>query len=338
MADRGAARAAFLHAAGWAGARAAPLAGDASLRRYERLRRGGEAAVLMDAPPGTGEDVRPFVAIAEHLASLGLSAPRLRHADPVRGFLLLEDLGDGLYARLLDAAQDGLEGVLYAAAVDLLAELHTHPPPAGLAAYGPAMMAERAALAWRWYRRGAAGEAGDAAGAERALRETLERLAPGAPVLVLRDFHAENLLWLPEREGTARVGLLDFQDALAGHRAYDLVSLLGDARRDVSPALREAMLARYLAATGLDPAPFRVAAAALGVQRNLRIIGVFARLAMHVGRPRYLDLVPRVWAHLCRDLAHPALAPLRPVVATLPEPTPGRLARLRDLCATVPAP
>ena len=335
---RAALRDALLDRAGWGSARAEPLAGDASLRRYERLRRGEEAAVLMDAPPDAGEDVRPFLAIARHLAELGLSAPRVLAADEGAGFLLLEDLGDDLYARLLSRSDEGLERALYQAAVDLLAELHRHPAPAGIAAYGPEVMADRAALAWRWYRRGVAGDAGDAAGAERAVRDMLEQLAPETDVLVLRDYHAENLLWLPEREGVARVGLLDFQDALAGHRAYDLVSLLEDARRDVAAALREAMIARYIAATGLDEASFRAAAAALGAQRNLRIIGVFARLSMHYGRPRYVDLIPRVWAHLGRDLDHPWLEPLRRVAATLPEPTPERLARLKELCATVPAP
>jgi len=161
--------------------------------------------------------------------------------------------------------------------------------------------------------------------------------AAAADVLILRDYHAENLLWLPERAGLARVGLLDFQDALEGHRAYDLVSLLQDARRDVSNRVESAMLERYIAATGQDAESFITAYRLLGAQRNLRILGVFARLCLRDSKPRYLDLIPRVWAYLQRDLEHPALSPLRPILAdALPAPTPSILARLKDQCAIIP--
>ena len=159
------------------------------------------------------------------------------------------------------------------------------------------------------------------------------------PVLALRDFHAENLIWLPERDGAARVGLLDFQDAFAGHPAYDLVSLLEDARRDVAPEVREAMVTHYIAGSGTDAAAFRTAFATSGAQRNLRILGVFARLSMHFGKPQYVALIPRVWAHLQADLADPALADLRDFLdGVLPAPDPDRLERIRSLCGTCPKP
>jgi len=340
MSARDAARARFLAAAGWGGAAAHPLAGDASARRYLRLVRdgggGGETAVLMDAPPEGGEDTGPFRAIAAHLRSLGLSAPAILAADAEAGFLLLEDLGDGLFARLAagDAAR---EHALYAAAVDLLAGLHRHPPPAGLSRLDPATLGPMTGLAFTVYGPAAGAAAAPAAAPDAAAEIAREAaaLGPAPEVLVLRDFHAENLLWLPGRAGPARVGLLDFQDAVTGHPAYDLVSLLDDARRDVPPALRAAMLARYAAAAHWAPAPDGLAAAAalLSAQRNLRIMGVFARLCLQAGKARYVDLMPRVWAHLGRALASPGLEPLRTIVETaLPPPDDATRARLKARC------
>jgi len=326
---------AFLAAAGWGDAERRHLAGDASNRRYERLLRGAETAVLMDADPARGEDVRPFLRIARHLAGLGLGAPRILAEDVTQGFLLLEDLGDRLYARELEAAPDA-EEELYAAAVDVLAELHSRPLPWGVAPYAPREMGRLAALAVEWYLPGATGQPAPAALADR-LSAEIERLtAPlmsGHQVLVLRDYHAENLIWLPDRQGHARVGLLDFQDARAGHPAYDLLSLTEDARRDTSPELRMAMEARYCAATGTDPEAFRQAAAILAAQRNLRIMGVFARLGLRDGKPGYIALMPRVWDHLMRDLDDPALARLRRLVHDhLPAPGAGVRDRLAAAC------
>jgi aminoglycoside/choline kinase family phosphotransferase len=165
--------------------------------------------------------------------------------------------------------------------------------------------------------------------------EILAEHALPADVMILRDYHAENILWLPERHGAAQAGLLDFQDALQGHRAYDLVSLLEDARRDVTPATREAMLHHYIHATGQSDAAFRASFAVLGAQRNLRILGVFARLARVRHKPHYIDLIPRVWAHLQTDLAHPALAKLRPLVTNaLPAPNAAHLHWLKSTCPT----
>ena len=318
MAEREAQIAGFLQASGWGGAAARPLAGDASARRYLRLRLGDRGAVLMDAPPASGEDIRPFLRIGAHLRGLGLSAPEVLAADPALGLALIEDLGDGLYARLAEA-DPAAEPPLYAAAADLLAALHDHPPPAELPAYaGPILGAQAALVVESYAPRPEAAE--DLAAA---VTEACDRLAPGASVLMLRDFHAENLFWLPARAGVARVGLIDFQDAMAGHPAYDLVSLLQDARRDVAPETARATAARYAAATGETPEALAAAMAALGALRQLRILGVFARLAAR-GRPEYLRFQPRVWRHLQAALAHPDLADLRALVTRLlhPPPTP----------------
>ncbi|TCP40306.1 aminoglycoside phosphotransferase family protein [Rhodovulum marinum] len=326
----------FLDRAGWGKATRQPLAGDASNRRYERLTGGPEAAraVLMDAPPETGEDVRPFLRIAHYLSGLGLSAPRILAEAPETGLLLLEDLGDDLFARV--AARDpARQDALYAAAVDLLAGLHRVAPPEGLAAYDARTMADLACLPFQWYLPGLGGGAPDAeTDAFRAEIEMHLALDCAPSVLILRDFHAENLIWLPERQGPARVGLLDFQDARVGHPAYDLVSLLEDARRDVPGDLQARMRARYVAATEQDPDTFARAYALLGAQRNLRIIGVFARLCLRDGKPGYLPMLPRVWDHLMHDLSHPDLAGLRArCLALLPPPEPDLIDRIARRCS-----
>jgi len=315
MTDRDAQAQAFLSRAGWGEAARRPLAGDASFRRYERLQQGGETAVLMDAPPPQ-EDVRPFLRVADALAAAGYSAPRVLAEDAEHGFLLLEDLGDDLYARLIAGGID--ETPLYEAAIDFLLDLHRRPPPAGLAAYDEARLIEELDLFLDWYLPALTGRETPPQ-RRQDFRSFWAALAPdvaagdtGHPrVLVLRDFHAENLIWLPGRKGPARLGLLDFQDAVAGHRAYDLVSLLEDARRDVPPKLAEAMLRRYIAGSGLDEAAFRRAYAVLGAQRNLRIVGIFTRLWKRDGKPHYQAFMPRMWRLVEHDLAHPALAGLR---------------------------
>lgn len=304
---------AFLAAHGWDGAEIQPLAGDASNRRYDRVRDQDRGAVLMDAAPDAGEDVRPFIRVTQALRGRGLSAPEILAADAGCGFLLLEDLGDALFARVCDA-NPAAEDELYAAAVDLLTELHQAPVPDWLLPYDDAVLWRETRLVADWYLPAAAPDADHAAAAtalEAAFRDCLAPMRAQRPVWVLRDFHAENLLWLPGRDGVKRVGLLDYQDALAGHPAYDLVSLLEDARRDTTPELRAAMTDRYLTRTGHHVGSFRAALAALGAQRNLKIIGIFARLCIRDGKAQYPTLIPRVYAHLMRDLAHPGLAPLR---------------------------
>ncbi len=327
----------FVTDAGWGAAKRSLLAGDASNRRYERLHLGNETAVLMDAPPEKGEDVRPFVDIARHLASCGLSSPKILAADPENGFLLLEDLGDTLYSNCVRDNPDEEER-LYLAATDALLALQSRPPPAA-PDYGPATMSTLASLSNDWFAFGATGTR-DPEGKralEAAMTDAFDALEPWSPVLVLRDFHAENLIWLSGRPAPANVGLLDFQDAGIGHPAYDLMSLARDARRDVSDPTRRAMVAHFARETGQDTNALEQACATVSAQRNLRILGVFARLSLHFGKPHYVDLIPRVWRNLSADLSHPALAPLGHVVArTLPDPTPEILATLKAKCATVP--
>lgn len=336
MTDRAQAIADFIAASGWHGAATRTLAGDASNRRYLRLRApDGARAVLMDAPAERGEDVGAFARIARHLSGLGLSAPRILAEDGAQGFLLLEDLGDALFARVLETARDK-EPPLYEAATDVLVALHRHPAPSALDTYSPEVMADMAALAFDWYALGGTGAESPARAAFHAeMQSLLARHAACADVLIQRDYHAENLLWLPDRTGLARVGLLDFQDAMRGHRAYDLVSVLQDARRDVPPAIETAMTRRYVAATGVDADAFVTAYHCLGAQRNLRILGVFARLCLRDGKAHYVDLIPRVWGLLQRDLAHPALRGIAAHVhESLPAPEPSVLLRLKERCAS----
>jgi aminoglycoside/choline kinase family phosphotransferase len=334
---REAAKTSFLAAAGFSAARRAPLAGDASARRYERVIGGPAPAVLMDAPPDAGEDVRPFAALTGWLRAQGFGAPEIYAAAPEDGFLLLEDLGDGLFARLC-AADPSCEATLYAAAVDLLLALRELPPPeraerAGVdhvvPPYDMAALLREARLAVDWWAPAAGAPLSPDASSEfdAQVETACGALAYAREVLVLRDYHAENLIWAAGATGLGRVRLLDYQDALAGHPAYDLISLLEDARRDTSEALRAAMTARYVAGARVDPAQFAAEGAALAAQRNLKIVGIFARLALRDRKPGYLSLIPRVWGHLRRDLAHPALAPLSDFVTRhIPAPTRERLA------------
>jgi N-acetylmuramate 1-kinase len=298
----------FLERHGFGAAIRLPLAGDASVRRYERLTRGPRPAILMDAPPER-LDVQPFLAVQAVLRALGLSAPGLIAAAPEHGLLLLEDLGDASFSRVLAEGSD--EVLLYTAAVDLLVELQARAPTDRLPAYDDERFQLELGLLPEWYLPRL-----DPAAA-REYRELWADLLPasrvGRPCFVYVDYHADNLVWLPERAGSAAVGLLDFQDARTGPAAYDLVSLIEDARRDVPPALAELTIGHYLRQRPeLDPQAFRAACAILGAQRNSKILGLFTRLALRDGKPQYLGLLPRVRAHLQRDLEHPALAPLRP--------------------------
>ncbi|MFX0542343.1 aminoglycoside phosphotransferase family protein [Roseovarius sp. S4756] len=336
MTDRTALAVRFLGGTDWAGADLSPLAGDASNRRYMRATRGEGTAVLMDAPAERGEDVRPFIAIARYLSDMGLSAPRILAQDVQHGFLLLEDLGDDLFARVIPRAPE-CETALYEAATDVLVHLHAQALPPDLLPYDPPLMASMAMLAFDWYANDP--DSIRRAAAHAAVLSALATDASDDSVLIQRDYHAENLLWLPDRKGPARVGLLDFQDAMRGHPAYDLVSLLQDARRDVPAEIEQDMIARYVERTGVDAGQFDAAYHVLGAQRNLRIIGVFARLCLRDGKGHYIDLIPRVWALLERDLAHPALAQLAPlIIAALPAPTPEFLKDLKHRCATLPTP
>ncbi len=300
--------AAFLADRPWA---RVPLAGDASARRYERLRDGDRRAILMDVPPESGLALTPFLSVTRWLRSHGLSAPEILAADPENGLLLLEDLGDDLFA-VLCAADPSHEPELYAAAIDLLAHLQTLPPPTDWTPppYDRTVLMREARLLTEWY----APLSGDLAAEFDARAEDVFSLLAAPTVPIYRDYHAENLLWLPERVGFAKIGLLDYQDMLIGHPAYDLVSLLEDARRDIAPDLRAHLLSRYLDRAGADRETFVRDAHILAAQRNMKILGLFTRLHRRDGKPRYLTLLPRVWGLLQLDLAHPALAPLRDFV------------------------
>lgn len=296
----------FLAAAGWAGATVEPLAGDASFRRYFRIRRpSGQTAMLMDAPP-PHEDPGPFLRAARWLDGNGMRAPLILAEKPDRGFVLLEDFGDARMRDYLDQWPDD-ELTIYKAAVDALVQLHDLPPGPFLD-YSMSEYQRETRLFIDWYctaQRLYVDVAGFTAAWEAVLGEMLPRQRPG--VTVLRDYHAENVMLLGSLE---KQGLLDFQDALAGHRAYDLVSLLQDARRDVSPELEAAMFDHYLRTTGIDAELFLADYARLGAQRNTKIVGIFVRLWKRDGKSRYLDMIPRVWALLERDLSHPALEPV----------------------------
>lgn len=308
----------FVAAAGWEGAELKPLAGDASFRRYERVFWQGKQAVLMDAPP-EHEDVRPFVKVGRYLESLGFSAPHIIAEDHENGFLLLEDLGDDSYSRVLKDADAALEEQLYKEAVGVLAELHVHNKTHGagldVPAYNYAALMREIELFADWYLPAVMGKNAttEARAAEfKALWASLLQQHPlQNDVVVLRDYHADNLLWLPERAGTKRVGQLDFQDALIGHAAYDLVSLLEDARRDVRPETVESALTHYCQKSGANRDELMAAYALLGAQRQAKIIGIFVRLGVRDGKKHYTNFLPRVWAHFEHDLSHPLLADIR---------------------------
>jgi aminoglycoside/choline kinase family phosphotransferase len=290
----------FLTRCGWGGAEILPLAGDASFRRYFRVVAPGRRAVLMDAPP-PHEDPRPFIRIAEHLTGLGFSAPTVIASDLDQGLVLLEDFGDARMREVVDADPDS-EYAIYSEVVDLLGQLHKHPA-ADLPPYSREVLQREAGLFVEWYCP-AVSLTVDKTAYRAAWDGALEAIEDAPVVTVLRDYHAENIMLIAGRDGLAGLGLLDFQDALAGHPAYDLVSLLQDARRDVSPELEAEMLALYC---GDVDAGFDAAYAVLGAQRNAKILGIFTRLWKRDGKPRYLEYLPRVWAYLERDIEHPAL-------------------------------
>ena len=338
----------FLRESGWGGATRLPMPGDASTRRYIRLEHGGRKAMLMDQPQGAeapaaaatatpeerralgynavarlaGADVGRFVAAANFLRSHGLSAPEIIAADLARGFAIIEDLGDALYCDVADANN---EAELYTAAAEVLAALHLHEAPAlllpdkALHPFDETALLAEIDLLTEWFMPFAVGR--NATAEETAEHRSLwrhalsETLTPSA-VFVHRDYHAQNLMWLPHRPGLARVGLIDFQDAVAGSRAYDLISLVEDARLDVAPEIAKTTTAHYVEqmrrqGTPVDERVFRSQMAVMAAQRNAKIAGIFARLYKRDGKPRYLGYLPRVWGYLNRDLEDPALARLK---------------------------
>lgn len=336
----------FLSRSGWGDARLLYFQGDASARRFGRLVRNGSSVVLMDAPrqpdgppirdgkpysriAHLAEALRPWVAVTSVLRGAGLSSPEVVAQDLDAGLLLVEDFGDDVFGRAVErGAADQAD--LWLAAVDVLVHLRGIPAPGlihlddgsthRLPDYDRAALQIEVELLLDWYWPALHGEpAPDALRTEylglwNAVFDELLRLQSGG--WVLRDYHSPNLVWLPERSGLRRVGILDCQDALKGHPAYDLASLLQDARLDVPEALEQKLFEHYCAAVStkeaaFDRDSFAFAYSALGAQRNTKVLGIFARLAQRDRKNGYLGHVPRLWRYLDRDLAHVALSPLR---------------------------
>jgi aminoglycoside/choline kinase family phosphotransferase len=304
---------AFLQGHGWDRAKRWRLAGDASFRKYDRLEGARGRAVLMDAPPPQ-EDVRPFVRIARHLHALGLSVPAILAEDVEAGLLLLEDLGDDTYTRLL--AQGHSERELYTLAIDALIALHQQRDavPASVTPYGMPRLLEEVTRLQTWYLPMVGGQTTQQATAEyEKIWCDILPLAWKVPAsLVLFDYHVDNLLLISGRGGVAACGILDFQDAVAGPVTYDLMSLLEDARRDVEPGIITGMKQRYLEAfPGLKPDDFVTSWAVMAAQRHMRVIGTFARLKVRDNKPHYLVHMPRLWRYMDDCLKHPALGQLK---------------------------
>jgi hypothetical protein len=275
--------------------------------------------------------VEAFVAVANYLESIGLAPPKIYGADCEAGYAVIEDLGDDLFANIIPQGTD--EIALYEEAARVLAHVHTSPPApmrlqgAGNAAwplldYDALALEVNADLFVEWLPRAADVHIDDAARARwEKIRDSLIVKALGFPrTFTIRDYHAENLLWLPNRDGLQRVGLLDFQDAIRGWRGWDFSMLLHDARRDVSPAAHEAAVRAYLEASGNSETEFQRELAVLGAINTMRILGIFSRLTSRDNKPRYLAFMPRMWGHLARTLEHPSLADARAFVNDVARP------------------
>jgi len=314
---------AFLDGSGLKGAGIQPLAGDASFRSYRRLSHHGKTYVLMNAPPEF-EDVRPFIAVAEYLAALGLSAPKIISRSIAEGLLALEDFGDGKFTTVLDR-DPAMTAPLYRHAIDVLVHLHQTIPPQTLplagcddvpiGVYDEIRLFEELFLFCDWYLPALLGREDEAWKKDLTalFKPLFARLKGQVECLTLRDYHADNLMWLPDREGVRRVGLLDFQDALRGHPAYDLVSLLQDCRRPYDAGLEHDMIVRYLenssqAGRSYERQGFLDIYEILGAQRNMKIIGIFTRLWKRDGKAAYPKMIPHVWNLLDKNLGHPLLA------------------------------
>ena len=297
----------FLNSTVWSNAACDPLTGDASARKYFRLQKDKQSAVLMDASSVLAS-VAPFIQISQHLHQLGFSVPAILARDEGKGLLLLEDFGDATFARLLDNPCEPEK--LYTLATDVLIALHRHPQaiPKGLRTYHPEKMLEDIGLFLEW-RTPTISETGRKE-FKTVWREVLSVAHQVPASLLLRDYHVANLMLLPEREGVRQAGLLDFQDAYQGPITYDLVSLLEDARRDVPDNLREKMVARYLARSpALDRKAFETSLAILAALRHTRVLAIFEKLSRHEGKQEYKKLhSPRVERLLQRALRHPMLA------------------------------
>jgi N-acetylmuramate 1-kinase len=293
---------------------------DASYRQYSRvIKSNGERFILMDAPPSK-ENIGEFITVGNFLSDVGLSSPKILDYDIKNGFMLLEDFGDNLYSSLLNpATQSDIkidETSMYEHAIDVLIHLHSLPQKQiKLPYYDDNMLLKEALKFIEFYVSVVNPDLLSKALQEEyrvILKHLISLCKSTNHVVVLKDYHADNLIWLAERDSIKKVGLLDFQDAVWGSPIYDIVSLLEDARRDVSPELADKMIDRYLKAfPNYSQKDFLSTYAILGVQRNLKIIGVFARQASHFRNPKYLLYLPRIWNYINKDLKHPLLFPLK---------------------------
>lgn len=312
----------LLQRAGWGDAAQAALAGDASARSYRRLTRpDGATGILMCAPVATGADrdsLAAFLRVGGHLAALGLSPPATLAADAGAGLLLIEDLGDATLARLL-ADRPTLAQTAYSVmAAEVLPRLANAPLPDWAARPDAAEQAAMIDLTL-----GLVPDPGALSGLREGLAAVLAEHCPGPSVLALRDCHGDNLIWLPDRDGPRRLGLLDYQDALALPLGYDLASLVDDPRRDLPEGWRADLIHRFAGALALPLAEVEARTATLSLLRNLRILGIFHRLATQLGKPQYRAFLPRTGLLIDRAVAHGALAPLRAPVAELRRQTGG---------------
>jgi len=348
MSNREAERRAFINLSGWGDAEVESFPGDASSRRYFRLTRGDDVAVLMDAPRGAEAPTEPegasaaerkalgynalarlagpepaaFACLSNELVIRGFSAPKILAADIAAGLLLLEDFGQDVYARVIEA-HPAMEAQLYFAAAECLGEIYRSSFPSLMRFRGEtwrvrdyddiALLAETD-LFLDWYAPDAGLEITEDMRAEfyGLYQESFRYLKAHAPGLALRDFHAENLFWLPERQSVAKVGLIDFQDGLFVHPAYDLMSLITDIRRDVSPALKAELMDAFCNAAKIkNDSDFKAAYAVLSIQRGTKLLGFPVRADLKFGKPQYRALLGSVKRHLNEDLAHPAVSPIR---------------------------
>lgn len=301
----------FLKDTGWSGATRKKLAGDASTRSYERVSRGEDRAMLMIDPDASS--IETFLNVTDILHDFSYSAPRILEKDAANGLLLLEDLGDDLFAHLL-RENPSREEELYRFAVDFLIDLTRQEKPIGLPYFSHSYVLDQNTMFLDWYVPEILGEPLSNNARfffQQIWQELLEYVEESPEVFLHRDFHAENLIYLPERKGLSRLGLLDYQDAMTGPAAYDLASLLQDARRFVSPQMASNLIDYYVSETKCDEKAFRRSFAVLGAHRCLRIMGIFTRLAKQQNKNQYTKFMPRVMGYLNVNLAHPDLVALR---------------------------
>lgn len=317
----------FLRHHGWDDAKTEKITSDASNRKYTRLFKKQNTSILMDSDPTTNESIENFIYFTKQLRKLKFSAPKIYGQDICNGLLLLEDLGSDSFANILKS-KPHLENHIYQEAINQLIEIRKNKIPHLTRKYDLKILLQEAVLFSEWYLSPLRASY-ESSHLLKILRVSLQETLKQDTTLVLRDYHAENLMWLPDRRNNRRVGLLDYQDALAGNPAYDIASLLKDARREVPKKLQEELIKYFLKKTNLDHAVFSRDYSILSAQRNLKIIGIFSRLSIRDNKSGYLDLIPRVWKNLQDDLKHPSLNELSEFIkSNSPQPTLENLGKL----------